>query len=263
MQIISYTAAHLDAAIWDSSEEFERMHPRLLWHLHTPYARMWCVERHEEVVGVGAAVRFGEQVRITVCKLVSGYDKPAIRELLVNTMRDELRHAGCTGFTVTVASEERAAWEALGFTAQEALLHYSGGRFYEGTSEDVVWFEPRHRLGVLHLDKRASACDRSTLLLEHAYLGRVLQDANRVRGFALATLGDALIIAGDPDAGLELQRWILPTQPYLLIPEGNAHADAHLLERGYTAAVNGLRMVWGEVPSYRAELTYGEPFGAV
>lgn len=263
MHVTPYTPTHLDAAIWDSSEEFERIYPRLLWHLHTSYAHAWCVERYEEVVGVSAAIRFGDQARLTVCKPVSGYDKSAVRTLLVNAMRDELRADGCTGFTITAALQEQAMWEALGFTAQEQLLRYTGGRFFEGTSENVVWLEPRHRLGVLHLDKRASGCDRTTLLMEHAYLGRVLYDGNNVRGVALATLGDALIVANDPGAGLELQRFIFPTQEHLCIPAGNAPAHEHLLERGYTASIAGVRMTCGEVPPYRPELIYAEPFGAV
>ena len=99
--------------------------------------------------------------------------------------------------------------------------------------------------------------------MEHSYLGRVYLDGNRVRGFAWALLGHALIVADAPNVGLELQRWIFPTQESILVPEGNAAAHAHLQERGYSAEVVGVRMVRGEARVQRTANIFAEPFGPI
>jgi Acetyltransferase (GNAT) domain len=263
MDIIPLTQAHIESPMWDSADEFERMHGRLTWHMHTPYAHAICAEVHEEVAGIGTAVRFGDSARITACKLVTGHDGMAVRARLVERLLNELSAEGCNAFTVTVPPAQVPHWEALGFAAQEALMRYSGGRFYEAVYPDVVWIEPQHRLAVMHLDRQASGEDRRQLLLEHEYIGRAYLDGKTVRGFALALLGNALIVAESPSAGLELQRWIFPTQAEILVPEGNAPAHAHLLERGYSAHLEGVRMVRGEQRVYRPELIYGEPYGVV
>jgi len=262
MEIIPYTAEHLDSPIWSSSDEYERMIPRLRWHVRTPYAHAWCTVHHEDLTSVGTAVRFGDHARITVCKTVNDYDAAPSREMLVSTMLAELSAQGCTRFTITVAPEHVGVWEAFGFTAQEQLLRYSGGRFLQATRDEVISFEPFHRMGLLHLDRQASGEDRSTLLMEHSYLASVYMEGNRMRGFSLPLLGEGLIIADAPDVGLELQRWLFPIQEHILLPEGNA-AHTHLLERSYTPTTTGVRMVRGTALPLRVEMVFAWPWDAV
>ena len=263
MKLIPLTQAHIESPMWNSADEFEHMHGRLTWHLHTPYAHAICAEQYEEVMGIGTATRFGDSARITACKLVPGHDGAAVRAALVSTLLEQLLAQGCTAFTVTVPPDEVPHWEALEFVAQEPLLKYSGGRFYQAVHPDVVWIEPQHRLTILHMDKQASGEDRKQLLLEHEYIGRAYMDGRTVRGFALALLGNALIVADSPTVGLELQRWIFPTQESILVPEGNAAAHAHLQERGYNAEVVGVRMVRGEARPQRTANIFAEPFGPI
>lgn len=263
MTIIPLTQAHIESPIWESAAAFERLHGRLLWHLHTPYAHALCAELHAEVVGIGTAIRFGDSARITACKLVQGSEGSAVRAALVGALLEQLLAHGCTSVSVTVAPDQVTYWEALDFVAQEPLLRYSGGRFYEAVYPEVVWMEPQHRLTIMHMDRQASGEDRRALLMEHEYLGRAYMDGRTVRGFALALLGNALIAADSPVVGLELQRWIFPTQEAILLPEGNAAAHAHLLERGYTTELVGVRMVRDEAPWQRAANIFAEPFGPI
>ena len=262
MQVIPYTAEHLDAPIWSSSDEYERMIPRLRWHVHTPYAQAWCTVHYEDLTSVGMAVRFGDHARITVCKTVNEHDAATSRELLVTTLLAELTAQGCTGFTITVAPEQVGMWEAFGFTAQEQLLRYAGGRFLQATRDEVIHFEPFHRMGLLHLDRQASGEDRSTLLMEHSYLGSVYMEGNRMRGFSLPLLGEGLIIADAPEVGLELQRWLFPIQEHILLPAGNA-AHAHLTKQDYVATPVGVRMVRGIPLEVRSAMCFGEVWGCV
>ncbi|HRD54095.1 MAG TPA: hypothetical protein PKY96_15760, partial [Flavobacteriales bacterium] len=137
-----------------------------------------------------------------------------------------------------------------------------GGRFVQASHAEVVPMEPQHRLGVLHLDRRASGfAQRSALLHEFEFLAQVYLEGSVVRGFAMPLLGEGLIVADAPHAGLELQRWLLPHQAHLLLPEGSP-ALAHLTERGYAQEPVGARMVLGP-DAARAELLYAEPFGAL
>lgn len=229
---------------------------RLRWHLHTPYAHVRCAQKSEGIVGLIAGLHFGDHARITLLRAHTDVARGA----LVLAWMEERRAEGCVSFTVTVPRHDVEAWAALGFAAHEPLLRYEGGRFFEATRNEVLWMEPPHRFGVLHLDRKASGMDRRQLLQEHEYLGRVYMEGSVVRGFALALLGHALIVADTPAIGLELQRWIFPVQDHLLLPEGNT-AHAHLTERGYRAEAIGVRMVHGDAPAPRVEACFAEPFG--
>lgn len=236
---------------------------RMRWLVSTPYAHTVCASDPERVFGWAGAVRFGSSAWITDLFLARNQRTTAMPRTLVDHLITELEAADCSTITVQVRQEHIAQWRDAGFVEQGAFLHYSGGKFYQATRDEVVHFEPQHNLGVLHLDKRASGEDRTTYLMEHYYLGRVYESAGRVHGLSLALSGHGLIIADDPAIGLELQRWHFPTQDYIIIPEGNTAAHEHLVERQYAVQPAGMRMVRGPLPTYRPELVFAHPFGAL
>lgn len=81
-----------------------------------------------------------------------------------------------------------------------------------------------------------------------------------MREFSLPLLGEGLIIADAPDVGLELQRWLFPTQEHILLPAGNA-AHEHLVKQGYSATPVGVRMVRGTPLAVRTAMCFGEVGG--
>ncbi|MBK9177631.1 MAG: hypothetical protein IPM46_15140 [Flavobacteriales bacterium] len=66
-------------------------------------------------------------------------------------------------------------------------------------------------------------------------------------------------MADSPEVGLELQRWLLPIQPYLRLPVGHLAAHGHMIARKYTATPAGIRMVRGERPANRPTMIYAHP----
>lgn len=70
-----------------------------------------------------------------------------------------------------------ALWETLGFAQTETILRYSGGKFIQATHDEVIHYEAWHRMALLRLAKIATGEDRSTLLMEHTYLGQVYAKA--------------------------------------------------------------------------------------
>ncbi|MBK8340977.1 MAG: hypothetical protein IPK99_13685 [Flavobacteriales bacterium] len=77
-----------------------------------------------------------------------------------------------------------------------------------------------------------------------------------MRGALLPLLGQGLILADAPEVGLELQRWLLPTQHRITVPADNAAANEHLRERGYDPIGSSVRLVHGTRPDFKAELVF-------
>ncbi len=239
-------------------DELELYLGRLRWHQCTPWAFVLGAVHDESVRGCGAAFHQGELGRITALRAPDA----ELSHALLKALLQELEQAGCTGHVVHAASGEEEFWRAHGFEESTPLLRYTGGLFIQATWDSIVHIEPEHRMGVLHLDRKASGEQRAELVMEHAYLGQVHAERGLVHGFTLALLGEGLTVANDPAVGLELLRWHFPVQEHVLLFEGNA-AHAHLSERGYRAEPIGTRMVRGEVPSHRPEMIYAEPFAPV
>lgn len=89
---------------------------------------------------------------------------------------------------------------------------------------------------------------------------RTFSDAGRVHGVLLPLLGRGLILAGRPHAGLELQRWLLPVQDRIVVPEGNHDAAHELTHYGYPVVSTDLRMVHGPMPPFDPTLVYAWPW---
>lgn len=236
-----------------------RVLPRLRWLVHTPYARLWHAQLDGRPVGIAAVLRFGPQARIVLLHHRTAA-RDARGELIAQLLHD-LQAEGIGTISVLAHEAEAPLFHAHAFVAHERVLRCAGGRFLEATHAEVVPLQPRHRFGVLHLDRRATGMDRHALLTEHEFLGQVYEERGVVRGFALPLLGDGLIVADAPHAGLELQRWLFPTQRHLLLP-ATCPALGHLRECGYACAPAGTRLVLGPAVA-RPELLYAEPFGAV
>lgn len=158
---------------------------------------------------------------------------------------------------------EALEWERLGLTEQAALETWApdvDAAFTAAEDDAVTVFEPAHTVSLLRLDERATGEQRGTLLLEHTYAARVLVAGAQVRGALLPLLGHGLIVADTPTAGLELQRWLLPVQACLVVPEGNSAAAAQLSAWGYCVVSTSVRLVHGTEPPFRPALVYAWPW---
>lgn len=258
MEIRPLQVHELDEAADGWPDEYELYLGRLRWHHSTAWAMALGAVEEEAVRGSGTAFHQGGLGRITALRGRTD----DISHALLDALLHGLEQNDCAGQVVHAATGEEDFWREHGFVESTPLLRYTGGRFIQATWDSIVILDPQHRMGVMHLDRRASGEQRHELVLEHEYLGRVHEERGIVGGFSLALLGEGLTVASDPAVGLELLRWHFPVQEYVLLFEGNA-AHAHLSERGYRAEPIGTRMVRGEVPAHRPEMIFAEPFGPV
>lgn len=254
MTIQPLTPAVPHRAYWLPDSEWGRA----VWHAHTPYCHaIWC-EAYGDPTGVAGLVRFEDTALLDLLYVSPdergrGFGKALLQALL--------HHADAEHLALVVNAPPDAVpfFERFGFAPQEELLRCTGGQFFQATRDEVVLAEPIHHMAMAHLDRRAFGEDRRLWLQEHGYIASAYVDGTRVRGFAIPLLRNALIVADSPEVGLELQRWVFPTQEHLIIPASNAAALKHLHERGYTSSVHAVRMVRGAAPVFKGELVYAHP----
>ncbi|MBL7951779.1 MAG: GNAT family N-acetyltransferase [Flavobacteriales bacterium] len=231
---------------------------RAMWHAHTPYAHALHVEDFEEPMGAAGLVLHGDTALLDLLYVHPDERRRGLGTALLRALLAQVDALGCP--VVANAPPAAVPWlQRHGFVPQQELLRCTGGRFYQATRDEVLLAEPTHFMAMAHLDRRATGEDRRTWLQEHTYIASAYVDGGRVRGFAIPLLRDALIVADAPDVGLELQRWVFPTQEHLIVPAENTAALQHLHERQYTTTVEAVRMVRGTPPTFKSDMVFAHP----
>lgn len=246
-------------AVCRLAPEDDGLRGRILWHLTTPYALLYKAVADDVIAGYACGVVFPGSGWVREVFVLPAPSYSSIARPLVTMLLREMEDLGAKRQLVIAPEAHQMLYIASGFTVDGELLAYENGTFLQATKDEVVNLEPEHMLAVLQLDRRATGEDREALLREHAYLGSVYQEGTRVRGFSLPLLGHGLIVADSPEVGLELQRWLLPIQPYLRLPVGHLAAHSHMIARRYTARPAGYRMVRGLFAPFKPEMIYAHP----
>ncbi len=240
-----------------------RLLGHLRWCLHTPYAEALALHVDGMLAGVATLTHFGGSSRVGAYCITDGARVQSIEEQFIDSLLRTTRAQREWPLAVQVDPEERAPWEKQGFVAEQAFQTFANGLFHEADRDEVALLEPAQALAVLHLDRQATGEDRHALLLEHRFAAHAYVDQGSVRGALLPMLGHGLVLADSADVGLELQRWLLPTQRQIIVPAGNLAAKEHLVECGYGIVERSVRLVHGEAPGLRPELVFAWPWGGV
>ncbi len=233
----------------------------LRWQLHTPYASTFIVQQGTALVGVACCIKHTSSAHIGHVFIHPAHRRKGLGSVLVQHLSAHCEGNGCTTQITQIPETDLGFWKAMTFTQQSNFVRYSGGLHIDASRDEVLLLEPQHTLALLHLDERATGEDRRALLLEHRFVAHTYVEQGLVRGGLWPLLGHGLVLADSAAVGLELQRWLLPHQQHIVVPEANAAACAHLLERNYTPTSAGVRLVRGPLLPYRPELIYAWPWG--
>jgi GNAT superfamily N-acetyltransferase len=253
---ISITDLHAVAAL--AVDEPELIN-RLRWHMRTPYAYAVKAEHEGVLAGVAFGIAHAGSGMMHELFVYPTYMDMGIGSTLGATLLGWMEERCCLAQFVVARPGTEGFWERLGFVPQVELLRYEGGRFDSASRSEVVALEPPHLLAIARLDRMVTGEDRSHWLREYADIGSVFLECTLVRGFLLPLPGRGLIVADNPEVGLELQRWLLPVQEELIMPVGNMAAHAHLVHRKYRVHQAGLRMVRGAYHRFRPEMVFAHP----
>lgn len=252
--------ADLDRAAALFGDARARMHARLRWYLHTPFAVIKGLYAGDALLGLGCGLQFGASAylaHLVVDPSLEGTDE---RATLTATLLSEFARNGACSVTMQVDGTEVGVWERQGFRPEQEFVRYQHGSCAHPAHEEVGLLQPSQVLALFHLDERATGETRKQLLLEHRFAAHAYVEKGLVRGGLLPLLGQGLILAHHAEAGLELQRWLMPHQRGIIVPVRNAAACAHLEAAGHFAATAGVRMVLGRQLNFRPELVYAWPW---
>jgi len=243
--------AELEPPDWDDLMAKQR------WYMSTPYCiPLKAVFGEALISGAANAILHEGSGWIGSMHIVPRFKDDGVDTMLVRALIEQMETRGANTISVIATMEQQALYAAEGFEVETEYLHFADGEQDAPTEDEVELYEPHHALGMLHLDRRASGEDRRTLISEHSYAGRIYVRNQRVLGYMLPILGEALVIAQDPHSGLELLRWQLPILNKVCVPQENIAAVEYLVDHKYVEYKRTIRMYRGKKLEWHPEWLY-------
>jgi GNAT superfamily N-acetyltransferase len=207
-----------------------------------------------EIVGVGAAISYRNTGWLAHIIVSAEHRNKGIGGAIVNHLCDYLKSAGHKTILLTATEMGYPVYKKAGFIEQtEYVFFETTERFSCTLSDSIVRITKKDKEEVLDLDKLISGEDRQHLLSDYLNDGYIYRRDSQAVGYYLPGLGEGLIIADDPDAGIELIKFRNSFSNKGVLPLSNAAGIEFYRNKGFNEIKRIKRMIYGEEIIWRPE----------
>lgn len=127
--------------------------------------------------------------------------------------------------------------------------------------ENLSRIKNKHKAAIYNMDRIASGEDRRNLLEKYLKNGYIYQNDAYPSGFYLRELGEGLIIADDPAAGVELMKLRILTFNKAVLPAKNHIGIEFYSDQGFTVKRRVKRMFYGKPIVWHPHKVYSRAGG--
>jgi len=200
-----------------------------------------------QIVGIGTAIIHERTAWLAHIIVGKDYRNAGIGAAITQSLIDLVRATGCETMQLLATALGEPVYKKLGFSVEAKYVFLDHGNLPEPShDENVVSFDVRHRQTLLAIDKRVSGENREKLFNDHLIHCKLFLQQEEIKGFYLPTLGDGLIISGDPVAGIELMKHKSKLNKMFCLPMDNVSGINFLEQHGYKRLREASRMVLGK-----------------
>ncbi len=232
--------------------------PVFKFYIDSPFCFPVKISGENSVSGIGAGIRFGSTGWLAHIIVRSEQRNKGIGGPIVDHLVSKLREEGCESISLIATELGHPVYKKFGFVDQTDYVFYqkqepSSNQYL---SRQVVrcseeWFEE-----ILCLDHVVSGETRRELLIDKLQGSFVYRRNGGLTGFYLPDLGEGLIVAEDPEAGVELMKARLTGANRGILPVDNRAATGFLTANGFSEYRRGKRMVWGKAFPWQPDKLY-------
>lgn len=199
-----------------------------------------------KIAGIGAAIIHHEIAWLGHIIVHPEYRGKGIGAYITQTLVDMAKQHNCETINLIATDLGAPVYEKAGFTTETEYLFFKDIHIASTLSPHVIPYKKEFREQIAEIDYLTSQEERMFFFEEHLARGLVYRSNNMVEGFYLPTLGEGLIIANTPTAGIELLKVHFNTNDKVAFPKDNLYAATFLHERGFKEIRTAKRMILGK-----------------
>jgi len=200
-----------------------------------------------KIVGIGTAIIHGYTAWLAHIIVSPNHRNAGIGSVITKALIDLCQKHSCGTLLLIATALGEPVYKKFGFEVETKYLFFDHGISPTGeASPEIFGFQKRHEEALFELDRFVSGEDRKKLLREHLNNTVVFVEKNLLKGFYMPTLGDGLIIAESPAAGLALMKLRATSTKKFCVPMLNENALNFLSQHGFIEYRQASRMILGE-----------------
>jgi len=246
-EIESFTSHDLNAVAGLQPDGWPDIFPSIEYYCKSDFCFPLKATLAGKVIGIGTAIIHGNTAWLGHIIVSPNHRNAGIGSAITKALIDLSQRNSCRSLQLIATTLGEPVYKKFGFEVVTQYLFFDHGMSLSPqTSPEISPFQKPHEEALFELDRFVSGEDRKKLLCDHLNNSFVFVENNLLKGFYMPTLGEGLILADSPAAGLALMKLRTASTKKFCIPMVNENALNFLSQHGFTEYRKASRMILGE-----------------
>jgi len=264
MTILPFSSQDLTAVPGLQPEGWPDIMPFMDFYTQSNFCFPYKAMIDERIAGIGTGIVHGETGWLGHIIVSPAHRNQGIGKAITQTLIDVLHDKGCGTLYLVATDLGAPVYAGAGFETETEYLFFKDIALEnEQPDEHVMPYRPGHFAAISALDRVLSGEDRIVEVERCLEGGQVYEVRGVPEGFYLPALGEGLIMAATPAAGIALMKLRLRTHNNAVFPIDNIAARQYLYARGYKEFRKAKRMRLGERRSWQPAGLYNRIAGNI
>jgi ribosomal protein S18 acetylase RimI-like enzyme len=264
MQLLSLTKSDLDLLPQIQPHDWNDIRIPISSYIEPDYIFPFKAEIDGILVGTGTAILHEKTGWLATIVTHGEYRNQGIGKQITDHLLTFLQNHNCEYIYLIATALGEPVYKKVGFITESRYDLYKDINLeHLEILENVSPYQSAYKQTIFDLDKPISGEDRSQHLED--FLGDsfvYLQNGN-LEGFYLPNLGDGLIVANTPEAGIELMKKRFQKFNLASFPQANKAAQDFMKSHGYKPVATPARMHFQKPMPWKPEGLYNRVGGNI
>ncbi|MEO6719914.1 MAG: GNAT family N-acetyltransferase [Ferruginibacter sp.] len=218
---------------------------------------------NDRIAGIGTAIRHLDTVWLAHIIVHPDFRSKGIGKTITQTLVDSIDRRQFKTIYLIATDLGFPVYQKVGFKEEADYAHLTrkNGTFPVPVLPSIVTYKKKYQKEIIELDKRISGEDRRERLRDQLETSMLYISGNKVEGAYFPQLGNGLIIAENPAAGIELMKLRIEERDFAILPAENKPGINFLLENNFNQVRISKRMFLGKRRKWHPAFIYNRISG--
>jgi len=210
------------------------------------------------IVGIGTTIIHHNSTWLAHIIVHPDHRNKGIGKLITQELIKQAKEQGAETIQLTATELGTYVYEKLDFKIDSEYLFYRVplNKKKHVASKFIVPYKTSFYQDMLIFDKNISGENREENIKQHFKTSFIFLKDNKIEGVFIPTLGEGLVIACTPNAGIELLKLRLNTHQNVIFPVNNITAKDYIESQDHKIASRAKKMWLGKKPTTKLANIY-------